>query len=591
MNATALRDALARGPLLFDGAMGTYARAVPGYPSGPVERACLTAPDKVTAIHREYMRAGCRAIKTNTFAAHIGQAARDERDREALARAGAELALRAAGEDAFVFADIGPAPAEEEPREAYTALADAFLACGISCFLFETMPSLRGIPETAETIKAQRPDALVLVSFAVNPDGISRTGENLRELLAAAEKCPFIDGAGLNCICGAQHMRQLLSALPPFHKILSVMPNAGYPRVQDGRIFYESDPAYYAEQLAQCLHAGARIIGGCCGTTPEYIRKTAALIRGQGTAAPAAAAAPAACPAEPGSGILRKLRRGEKPILVELDPPRNADTAAFLSGAVSLCRAGADAITVADCPIGRASMDACLLAAKLKRELDLEVLPHMTCRDRNLNATKALLLGLSMEGIGNVLLVTGDPVPREERDNVKGVFQFNSQVLARLVRSLTMQGDVRPFFVCGALNVNARSFDAEIKKALRKEECGVDAFLTQPILSRQAAENLHAARQALRGYLFPGLFPVVSYKNARFLQSEVPGMAVDDEVLSAYEGLDRAQGEQLARRLCRDAARAVWNDADGFYIMTPFQRVSLVMDILADLKAMKNEQE
>ena len=587
METRAIREILSEGPLLFDGAMGTYARTAAGFPAGPVERACLEKPDQVALIHRAYLRAGCRALRTNTFAAHTGQAARTPEEQAGLIRAAVAIARQCAGDAAFVFADIGPAPADAEPAAAYAAMADLFLEENVSCFLFETLPTLAGVRETAARIRVKRPDALILASFAVTPDGITRTGENIRELAAAAEACPELDGWGLNCICGAQHMRQLLSALPPAKKILSAMPNAGYPRVQDGRIFYESDPRYYAEQLALCLQAGAKIIGGCCGTTPAYIRAAARLalpapIVGQAAEAPEAPGA-----REPDSAILQKLRRGEKPILVELDPPRSAEPAAFLAGAEALCRAGADAITVADCPIGRASMDACMLAARLKREFGLEVLPHMTCRDRNINATKALLLGLSMEGIANVLTVTGDPVPREERDNVKGVFQFNSRVLARLIRSLTLQGVTRPFFVCGALNVNAVHFEAELRRARQKEECGVSAFLTQPILSRRAAENLHAARNALRAALFPGLFPIVSYKNARYLQSEVAGMAVDEEVLRAYEGLGREEGEALAVRLCRDAAREVWQDADGFYIMTPFQRVELVKRIIAELRAME----
>lgn len=587
MGMEKIRDYLSAGPLLFDGAMGTYARTVEGYPPGPVERACLTAPEKVLLIHRSYLRAGCRALKTNTFAAHAGQAAHDTEDQSALVRAAAEIALRAAGEDAWVFGDIGPAPEEQIPEEAYLRMADLLMDAGIRHFIFETLPSFSGVPAAARHIRARLPEALILTSFAVNPDGISRGGESLRALMAAAESCPDIDGAGLNCVCGAQHMRQLLSALPPFSKYLSVMPNAGYPRVQDGRIFYDSDPEYYAEQLSLCRAAGASILGGCCGTTPEYLRRAAAHLKKDVRAqfAPAASSSPA--PPDADSEILRKLQRGEKPILVELDPPRSADPASFLAGAEELCRSGADAITVADCPIGRASMDASLLAAKLKREYGIEVLPHMTCRDRNMNATKALLLALSMEGVRNVLAVTGDPVPRKERDNVKGVFQFNSRVLTKLVRSLTEQGDLKPFFVCAALNVNARNFEAELGKARLKEECGTDAFLTQPILSPRAVQNLHAARRALKGYLFPGLFPVVSYKNARYLQSEVAGMDVDEEILAAYQGLDRAQGEEMARTLCQRFAREVRQDADGFYIMTPFQRVALVKRIIADLRAIE----
>ena len=261
--------------------------------------------------------------------------------------------------------------------------------------------------------------------------------------------------------------------------------------------------------------------------------------------------------------------------LVELDPPGTAEIGRFLEGARMIAAAGTDAVTIADCPIGRARMDASLLACKLHRELGLETLPHMTCRDRNVNATKALLLGLSMEGVHNVLTVTGDPVPTGDRGSVKGVFQFNSRVLARFVRSLAASGETEPFFLCGALNVNAVCFERELERALEKEACGVEAFLTQPVLSEQAAKNLSAARRALSGWLIGGLFPVVSHRNALFLHSEVAGVTVDEAVMRAYEGLDREQGEAMAVRLCQTAAGRIRADTDGFYIMTPFQRTML----------------
>ena len=169
MRANDVRKALKDGALLFDGALGTYARALPGYPEGPVERACLDAPDQVAAIHRAYLDAGCRAIKTNTFAAHVGQAVRSARDQAALARAAVSIARDAAGERATVFADVGPAPFEDGAADAYAALADVFLGEGVDCFLFETLPSLRGIPETAARIRKACPQAFILVSFAANP--------------------------------------------------------------------------------------------------------------------------------------------------------------------------------------------------------------------------------------------------------------------------------------------------------------------------------------------------------------------------------------------------------------------------------------
>ena len=490
--------------------------------------------------------------------------------------------------DAAVFADIGPAPTDADGAAAcYIAMAEQFLNVGATCFLFETMQSGEGLAEAAAHIKASCPDAWIMVSFAADADGFTRAGEQASALALQMSACGAVDAIGLNCICGAYHIRQLLSTLDVGDKLMSAMPNAGYPHVEEGRTYYDSAPAYYAQQVMECVKAGARIVGGCCGTTPEHIRQIARLL---GTPMPPrvrmgdekAAQLPEK---ECRSRILRRLEQGRRITLVELDPPRSADISGFMEGARQLEQAGADAITIADCPIGRARMDSSLLACKLSRELGIEALPHMTCRDRNVNATKALLLGLSMENVHNVLVVTGDPIPTGDRGSVKSVYQFNSRVLAKFIRGLGESGEAEPFFVCGGLNINAVRFDLELERAKEKMDCGVSAFLTQPVLSEQAALHLERARDELRGAkLIGGLFPVVSEKNARFLQSEVHGITVDEAVVRAYAGLDRAQGEDMAVRLCREAASRISPFVDGYYMMTPFQRVELVCRVIRETR-------
>lgn len=587
MNAEALREHLERGMLLFDGATGTYAKTITNWPKGPVELACLIEPERVEALHREYLDAGSHAIKTNTFAAHVGLACKNEEQQASVVSAAAAIARRMAGNDAFVFADIGPAPDACDAALAYRQMAELFIAEGIDCFLFETMRSSDGIIDAASYIRKQVPNAFIAVSFAADPDGFTRSGELASSLVAEMDECEAVDAVGLNCICGAYHMKRLLQGMPTTKKYLIALPNAGYPHVVDGRTYYDSDPLYYAEQVCDCVRAGARIVGGCCGTKPEHIRQIAIGLEKTG-AAQHDGLSNAYEKKQPcgKSRVLEKLNAGKRAILVELDPPRDSGIERFLSGAKALRDAGADAVTIADCPIGRARMDSSLLACKLKRELDIEALPHMTCRDRNVNATKALLLGLSMEGVHNVLVVTGDPVPADDRGNIKGVFQFNSRVLARFVRSLSDAGETAPFFLCGALNINAANFEMELERAKDKEACGVQAFLTQPVLSEQAAANIERARQVLCGRIMGGLFPVVSEKNAQFLRSEVSGIAIDDRVVDAYAGLDRAQSEELAVRLCIDAARRIAPYVDGYYIMTPFQRVKLVSDVIHAVKTL-----
>ena len=584
MDGQAVRRRLAEGPLLFDGATGTWAGTISGFPKGPVEMACLTAADRVRALHGAYLDVGCEAIKTNTFAAHVGLACQNEAQQRAIIRAAMEIARQAAGSRAFVFADIGPAPMDADAAQAYIRMADAFLGCGADCFLFETMPSGTGLAEAAAHIRAQNPQAFVAVSFAADPDGFTRSGERAAALIADMDGCPHVDAVGLNCVCGAYHMRRLIESLPVTRKHLLAMPNAGYPHVVDGRTYYDSDPDYYAQQVMACAAQGARLIGGCCGTTPRHLSRIAQRLHAQAAQPDRAAPAQPEREARSPSRIAQKLERGDRVMLVELDPPRDSGVDSFLAGAKALAQAGADAVTIADCPIGRARMDSSLLACKLSRELGMEVLPHMTCRDRTVNATKALLLGLSMEGVHNVLAVTGDPVPTSDRGSVKGVFQFNSCVLARFVRSLSQSGETQPFFLCGALNVNAANFDRELDRAKRKEACGMEAFLTQPVLSERAARNVERAKEVLSGRIIGGLFPVVSCNNARFLHSEVAGVSVDERVIAAYEGLDRAQGEALAVRLCAEAASRIAPFVDGFYIMTPFQRVQLVCRVMEAIR-------
>ena len=579
-----VRELLAQGVLLFDGATGTALCAQSGEGEA-VERLCLTQPQRVLALHRAYLAAGCKAIKTNTFAAHVSLACENKDDQKTLIRAAYDLARRAGDAyDAAVFADIGPAPTDADSAAAcYIAMAEQYLNVGATCFLFETMQSGEGLAEAAAHIKASCPDAWIMVSFAADADGFTRAGEQASALALQMSACGAVDAIGLNCICGAYHIRQLLSVLDVGDKWMSAMPNAGYPHVEEGRTYYDSAPAYYAQQVMECVKAGARIVGGCCGTTPEHIRQIARLL---GTPMPPRVRMgdeKAAQPPEKGcrSRILRRLEQGRRITLVELDPPRSADIGGFMEGARQLEQAGADAITIADCPIGRARMDSSLLACKLSRELGIEALPHMTCRDRNVNATKALLLGLSMENVHNVLAVTGDPIPTGDRGSVKSVYQFNSRVLAKFIRGLGESGEAEPFFVCGGLNINAVRFDLELERAKEKMDCGVSAFLTQPVLSEQAALHLERARDELRGAkLIGGLFPVVSEKNARFLQSEVHGITVDEAVVRAYAGLDRAQGEDMAVRLCREAASRISPFVDGYYIMTPFQRVELVCRVI-----------
>ena len=583
-----IRSDLKQGrPLLFDGAMGTYFASLPGRAEERCERACLDHPEEIRAIHRAYLEAGCRAVKTNTFSAGADLAQGDEDLAKEIIGAACRLAQEEASAfDAYVFADLGPAPQDAplSPADNYCRQADWFLDCGIRHFLLETLPADDGIPELARHLKVRCPEAYLIVSFAVAPGGVTRYGISGAELFRRTAALPEVDAVGFNCVSGPHHLLEFIQTLMPVEKPLSVMPNAGYPTVLGRRTVYHGAPEYFGQKLAQIAHAGAAIVGGCCGTTPSHIAQAAKVL--EDTPAPVISSVPAEAKETrvPGTNTLaEKLNSGKRVIAVELDPPVDDNIAPFLDGVRVLRDAGADAITIADCPIGRPRADSSLLACKIHRELGVEPLPHMTCRDRNLNATKALLLGLSMEGVHNVLLVTGDPIPTEDRDEVKSVFNFNSRKLARYVSGLNEQLST-PFQIFGALNVNAKNFDMQLKMAREKEENGVTGFLTQPVLSQEALDNLKRAKETLHGKILGGIFPIVSYRNACFLNNEIAGMRVCDEIIQLYKDKDRDEAEILATVISARVACEIEPYTDGLYLMTPFRRVELIARIIREIQ-------
>ena len=586
-----IRELLQTRPLLFDGAMGTYYKAAPGV---ECEQANLTDPAGVLAVHREYLAAGADAVKTNTFSLPRLAAAHTS-GWEQLAQAGWQLAVQAAEETgAAVFADLGPAPDTEAvpAGQVYTAVAKQFAALGARNFLFETLSSDAGLLDAVGAIKAEVPDAFVLVSFAVLPDGYTREGMYCKDLARRMQESGIVDAVGLNCVSAPGAMRtlakQLGGTLP-----LSVMPNAGYPVVTRTQVKYQGRPEYFARELGRLAAEGTvQILGGCCGTTPAHI----AALRAELDSLPVVEKT---APAEEFSTVreqtvenedafLRKLNAGEKVIAIELDSPRNADLTGYLEGAKKLQAAGADLLTIADCPIAQARMDSSLVACRVHRELGLCTLPHMTCRDRNLNATKALLLGLYAEGVREVLAITGDPIPTAERDEVKNVYQFNSRKLAQYIVSLAGEGREMPgpMTVFGALNLNARNFDVELRRAKEKLENGMSGFLTQPVLSAQAVENLKKSRETLGAdaKILAGIMPVVSQRNAIFMENEINGIHVEDWIIEKFAGLDRAQGEELGLAISLEMAKAALPYADGLYLMTPFNRVALMERLIGRLK-------
>ena len=617
-----IQEYLKERPLLFDGAMGTYlAERCPELGEMHCERANITHPSLVKEIHREYLLAGAAAIKTNTFAANCQMMEEGMPAVSDLIRAGWELASQAAQEEAgthFVFADIGPVPVKDgqELYDAYRESADVFLSCGARCFLFETMGSAEALAEVSAYIKERAGDSFVMVSFAASPEGYTRSGFLVKKLFWQMQQCDTVDAVGFNCISGPKHLLEQIRGLPPEGacKYLTVMPNAGYPTMLGNRIHYGADREYFGQNAIELLEAGASIVGGCCGTAPEdiesiasrltrefidgiYKRQRASVISsGKESGRPSGKRVLAKGSGEDGSSIsgmdngrnafAEKLRGGRKVIVVELDPPVEPDIDFFMEGAARYKYAGVDAVDIADCPIAKARIDSSVLACKLSRELGITAIPHMTCRDRNINATKALLLGLNIEGVNNVLTVTGDPVPTAMRSQIKTVFSYNSAILARHIQSFNQEIFAEnPFMVSGALNINALNFDSQILHAKRKIESGVSVLFTQPVLSERGLGNLRRARKELPAKILGGIMPVVSFRNAAFMNNEMAGIEIDKEIMEKYRDKNREEGEELAYRISVGIIDKISGSVDGFYVITPFKRVELILRIVGYIKS------
>ncbi|MDD3243567.1 MAG: bifunctional homocysteine S-methyltransferase/methylenetetrahydrofolate reductase [Eubacteriales bacterium] len=569
-------------PLLFDGAFGTYYARLTGS-HGACEPANLADPVTVARIHREYRAAGAQALKTNTFAANRFALNLPREQVSDILAAGWALAQGEA-DGAQVYADIGPvnAPPEEALAE-LKAIGDTFLALGADHFLLETFPEADSPLALAQYIKERCPQAQILLCFAVDQDGFSRQGAFCADLLERAAASEAVFAAGLNCICGPSHMKRLLRRLNGLASV--ALPNAGYPGLVNGRLTYLDNAAYFAQKLGEMREMGVPVLGGCCGTTPEHIRLA---VQELAQRLPGAAPLPgetAVARDEPTTPFARLLAGGKRVIAVELDPPEEDDWGNLSKKALGLKAAGADLLTVADSPLARARADSVLTAARLHRETGLPAMPHITCRDRNPLAMKAALLGAALEDVRDVLAITGDPVAPTDRGDVRGVFSFHSQSLMEFIGRLNR--DVfaaHPLHYGGALNLNALRFDPELARAQKKEAAGAAFFLTQPVFSPEAVENLRLARRKLTSPILVGIFPLAGYRNAVFLNNEVPGIQIPADVVESFRELTPAQAREHTLELAVSIATQTAPYCSGYYIMTPLRRTSTVRRLIEAIR-------
>ena len=496
---------------------------------------------------------------------------------------------------------MGPIDADEtksdgDVEQEYIQLSDYFLRLGAKVFVFETLSDFRYVKRAGSYIKAKCPDAFVVMQFSFNRNGYTRSGMSVRAILSEAASMADMDAVGFNCGVGPLHLYELLKNQSfPEGKYMTVLPNAGYPTELRGRTLYSENVPYYVEMMGRIANLGFDIIGGCCGTTPEHIRWLHHLL--VNNVKPPKKLMPAVYSTDRQSGceqeaaeekteLIQKLERGEKIFVVELDPPFDANDTKLMDGASLLRDIGVDMITLADSPLARPRADSIASAIKMRYTRQMEAMPHISCRDKNVIAHRAQLLGMHMNGLRHALIVTGDPIARGDRESIKSVFNFNSIKLMKYVQTMNQEvfGN-RPIYYGGALNHNNGSADNIAARMRLKMEAGAQWFLTQPIYGQDDIDRLRELKEKSGGRIIAGIMPLVSRKNALFIKNEMPGIHVPEHVLEQYEeGMSREAYEDVAAAISVDLMKRLEDVCDGYYMMTPFNRAALIKRIILQAK-------
>jgi len=635
MSEPSFLDRLARGPILCDGAMGTQLYALGASFESCFESLNLTRPEMVSDIHRAYLAAGAEIIETNTFGANRFKLAEHNlADQVAeINAAGVQLARRAvesAGRTAFVAGSIGPlgmrlAPTgpltPEEARTAFRDQVSALCRAGADALILETFGDLAEIQEAIRAAQAAC-DLPIIAQMTFTLDGRTPTG-HLPEAVALALAELGVAVIGANCSVGParvlpviQAMRAALenqdltgfrptegwhnlSGLKPY---LSAQPNAGWPESASGRIMYPATPAYFGDYARRFIMAGATLVGGCCGTTPEHVRAMRLALNAL-TLAPSHPArvtivAPAPqeekpLPPEPPTELAKKLETGKFVVSVEMSPPKGFDVGSVLSGALMLKQEGADVVNISDTPRARMRMSAWAVAHLVQTEVGLETVLHFPTRGRNLLRVQGDLLAAHALHIRNLFVVMGDPPSIGDYPEATDHYDLVPSGLVKLIKQNFNRGIDgagasigRPcsFSVGVALDPGSWDVDREIKTLRKKIEAGADFALTQPVFDAAVWRTFLKRYEELHGPLklplLMGLLPLASARHAEFLHNEVPGITLTDAVLDRMR-LAGDEGRQEGIKIAQELLLELRDVAAGAYLMPPFGRFDMAAEVFS----------
>lgn len=607
---------------VFDGAVGTrlYDKGV--YINRSYDELNLTAPDLVREVHAEYVKAGADAIETNSFGAtrhKLQQYGLESRLRE-INIAAARLAREAAGDKAFVAGAIGPLGLRIEPfgptsfeeaRELFREQADALLEGGVDLFILETFSELPVIEQAIRAVK-EICDLPIVAQMTIQDHGKTTFGTAPETFTAELEKLG-VDVIGLNCGMGPTHVLSALEKMRAVTELpLSAQPNAGLPRDVQGRQFYMGSPEYMATFAKRFVQAGAKFVGGCCGTTPTHIKLIADAIRSisprqlhQAAAVKHASVTElkpedvSVVSPEDRSNWSAKIARGEFVTSVEVLPPKGCDAAATLDSIRLLKEAGVDAVNIPDGPRAQTRMSAQATAVLVERDIGIEAVLHYCCRDRNLLGMMSDLLGAAALGLHNLLLITGDPPKMGPYPDATAVFDIDAIGLTNMVNKLNHGLDIgnnpigKPtaFSIGVGVNPGAVNLDEEIRRFEWKVEAGAEYAITQPVFDTEQLRSFIDRIAHVKIPIVAGIWPLVSFRNAEFLHNEVPGVNVTPEILermrvASEKGKDEAREEGI--KIARESLLEVRDVIAGVQVSAPFGNVKYalqVFDALDEFKA------
>lgn len=602
-------DLLQRKVVLFDGGMGTelYRRGI--FINRCFEETNISQPELVKEIHNDYIKAGAEVIETNTFGANRFKLKRFNLSDKLydIVRKGAELAHEVAGSEVLVAGSIGPLGvqieplgpiAREEAQEYFQEVIKPLLDGGVDLLIFETFINIDELRQAV--IAAKKITNLpVIAQITIDEDGNTLTGTKPETTIEELESIGA-DIIGVNCTVGPQVMLNWLESVRSLTGLpISIMPNAGKPKNVDGRNIYLASPEYFAEYTKLLVQAGANIVGGCCGTGPEHIKRMASAISALSPKVKIQKIEKIEVKEEhrvkpierkDKSRLARRLVDGKFVKFVELLSPRGVDAAKEINKARELFYKGMDVINIPDGPRASARMSALALAVKIQREVGIETVLHFVCRDRNVIGIQSDLLGAYALGIKNILAITGDPPKLGNYPDATAVFDVDSiglvNILNRLNNGLDIAGypigEPTGFFIGVGANPVAFNLEEELRRLYWKVDAGAEFIVTQPVFDIRKFIDFLKRIEHYRLPVIAGIWPLTSLRNAEFMNNEVPGVSIPEKIIERMRKVADSKERSLEEgiRIAQEILLEIADRINGVQVSAPFGRIDLVLQTL-----------